>query len=636
MKTFTIFHFNEKQEQNMIYLTISKLEAMFRLQRLVTQSDCRFFQTGSIHPSQLIDITCHFENKYSVSNDHNARKRSLRAGQPIWHLVWWFDVTNPDQFHYYLLTNGYDEVRFPAEQKNLLRTENLEDLYNGDLLTFGRYVLGQYVEYQAHKINPVNGTLMTTAESYEYRYPEKTALFFKPKDFNYVVPPKDALEKSKEISAIFEQIRIDQNDIKDLKEGMPEYEVIRKRLESNRRRFNKHVDDANNVGERYENMELNNNSKVSLISKDHPNFRKDLDYFIIQKSLENDINVLHKQKDRLSRAFFLEFLSRSTNIENLDQMEHGGLVDLWLKIETRRITLYYNRLCENRSRKVRWTWYLREASQYDIRSQLRLAVKHMGRNTDELVKAIRAVHRMAGFRGVRHQLGKLLAKAKRDAKHAQPKLYSHLNLNMDLNYIRTIPITIHSMKQYHDECITASIKHERRKTIVAEREQKRASLRQSLRDSNDHFRKAPVAVLDEFINQHFNKIENIQVTNDDKVRFVIQHDAMDSKYLDFTKVQALHTAEDDLRVKTENMYEEDVPKWSLEKIESQSKARLRRERAEKRKAKEALTPQTKVKESTTKAKTAETSNKLSETDLTLIADDILTTETKIGIKDVIK
>lgn len=636
MTTFTIFHFYEKQEQNMIYLTISKLEAMFRLQRLVTQSDCRFFQTGSIHPSQLIDITCHFNEKYSVSNDHNARKRKLRAGEPIWHLVYWYDVTTPDQFHYYLLTNGYDEVKYPAEQKHLLISENLSDLYNGDLLTFGRYVLGQYVEYQSHKINPVNGTLVTSAESYEYRYPEKTALFFKPKAFNYLVPPKEALEKSKEISAIFEQIKIDQNDIKDLKEGMPEYEVIRKRLESNRRRFNKHVDDAKLVGERYENMELNNNSEVSLISENHPNFRKDLDYFIIQKSFENDINVLHKQKDRLSRAFFLEFLGRSTNIENLDQMEHGGLVDLWLKIETRRITLYYNRLCENRSRKVRWTWYLREASQYDIRSQLRLAVKHMGRNTDELVKAIRAVHRMAGFRGVRHQLGKLLAKAKRDAKHAQPKLYSHLNLNMDLNYIRTIPITIHSMKQYHDECITASIKHERRKQIIAEREQKRASLRQSLRESNDHFKKAPVAVLDEFINQHFNKIDNIQVTNDDKVRFIIQHDAMDGKYLDFTKVQSLHTAEDDLRVKTDNMYEEDVSKSTLEKIESQSKARLRRERMEKRKAKEALSPQTKTKSSTPKKKESDTAIQLTETELSQIADDLLTSETKIGVKDLIK
>lgn len=575
----------------MNYYTISKKEAMFRVQRLVASSGVRFFLVGEVNASQVADVIRLFQNKYNILADKNERKRLERAGEPIWHCVLWYDYINIGRMYYYLFTTGYKKPKdikksFDVEKKNaeLVAQERLKDLYGGDLLTFGRYVLGQYVDYESPYDKNTKGFQK------EYRHPEQFKDMFIPSLFNYVRTGnyyrtfKERMDKKKlrymseqhlPVTANLEAAPIDQtdtdlhtdNDIESLasfnteaeKELIaldqadnpksPEYIAADKMVRQLRyKQFH--------ALKGYAAFELNPMNDIELISDMHPNFRSDLNYEEIQQRVQNEINGLHKRVERISRPNFINELGKFVDAKTLHSLSHQGLKELWLNVQKRRIYLYYNRLCEDRTRTVRWTWYVRKNAMWDINQQMKYAIRHMGRGGDEFVRALRALYRMAGFHGVRHQIGRVIAKAKREAKHAFPKVFAGLDVPNTFGYITTIPITIHSLKEFHDECITASIKHYRTKTLIDEREARRGDFRKALR-AKPQMAQLPTYELDKLIDEEFSKWFTIKITAEDIYEFLKKHDDMNPKHLNLDAIRELATEELDRDVVSDH-YERHV------------------------------------------------------------------------------
>lgn len=570
----------------MVNYTISKKEAMFRIQRLVASSNVRFFAVGEVKASQIADIISHFQTKYNVQADKNERKRLDRAGKPIWHLVVWYDYVNIGTMYYYLFTTGYKKPKdakkaFDVDKLNaeLVEKERLKDLYGGDLLTFGRYVLGQYIDYESPYDKNTKGFPK------EYRHPETFNDMFIPQLFNYVrsgnyyksfaermdkIKQRYATEQHKATSPAVPSTTIDQTD-NDALLGIDPDSLEQLNIEADKELIA--TDDAVNTKspeyiaadkmvrkmrydqfvalKNYSKFELNPEKDIELLAEDHPNFRSDISYDEIQAIINTKISSLHRRVERISRESFINELAKFIEMKKLMDMSHKGLKDLWLNINKRRIYLYYNRLCEDRTRTVRWTWYVRKHPMYEINQQMKIAIKHMGRGGEEFVNKLRGLYRMAGFHGVRHQIGSTIAKAKREAKHAYPKVFNGLTMPNSFGYVTTIPITIHSLKQFHEECITASIKNYRLKLAIDERESKRGEMRKALRAESEHFSKMPVYELDKHINKVFESWLDIKVTAEDLYEFFKTHDEMNPKHLNLEAIQKLEKDDIDLGLESD-------------------------------------------------------------------------------------
>lgn len=570
----------------MVNYTISKKEAMFRIQRLVASSNARFFAVGEVNASQIGDIVSNFQTKYNILADKNERKRLDRAGQPIWHLVLWYDYVRIGVMYYYLFSTGYKKPKdakkaFDVEKLNaeLVEKERLKDLYSGDLLTFGRYVLGQYVDYESPYDKNTKGFPK------EYRHPESFNDMFIPQLFNYVrsgnyystfnermnkIKQRYASEQHKVVSPAVPSTTIDLNDIDPSLEIDPD-SIATLNIEADKELIA--ADDGDNTKsveykaadkiirkmrydqfvalKNYGKFELNPEKDIELLSENHPNFRSDISYEEIQGIINSKISSLNRRVERISRESFYNELGKHVEMKKLINMSHQGLKDLWLNINKRRIYLYFNRLCEDRTRTVRWTWYVRKHSMYEINQQMKYAIKHMGRGGDEFVKKLRNLYRMAGFHGVRHQIGSTIAKAKRDAKNAFPKVFNGLEMPNSFSYVTTIPITIHTMKEYHDECITASIKNLRLKLAIEERESKRGEMRKALRAESEHFSNMPTYELDKHIDELFNSWLDIKVTAEDLYEFFKKHDEMNPKHLNLGAIRNLEKEDYDLGLESD-------------------------------------------------------------------------------------
>lgn len=588
----------------MVNYTISKKEAMFRIQRLVASSNVRFFNVGEVNASQVGDIVSMFQTKYNIFADKNERKRLERAGQPIWHLVLWYDYVRIGVMNYYLFTTGFKKPKsekkvFDVEAMNaeLVEKEHLKDLYGGDLLTFGRYVLGQYIDYESPYDKSTKGFPK------EYRHPENFNDMFIPQLFNYVrsgnyyktftermnklkqryateqhnlngtplpssttasIDSEEALEVDSEsftnLNTEADKELIVSDDL--INTESAEYIAADKLVR--KMRYDQFVALKN-----YARFELNPEKDIELLSEHHPNFRSDLSYAEIHEIINSKIKSLQRRVERIGREAFINELAKHMEVKKLMNMSHQGLKDLWLNINKRRIYLYYNRLCEDRTRTVRWTWYVRKHSMYEINQQMKYAIKHMGRGGDEFVKKLENLYRMAGFHGVRHQIGSTIARAKREAKHAFPKVFNGLTLPNSFAYVTTIPITIFSLKQFHDECITASVKHLRLRLAINEREANRGNLRKALRDKSEHFKNMPTYELDKYIDQQFNDWLDIKVSAEDLYDFLKKHDDMNPKYLNLGGIADIEKDDID-RSLVSDLFEQHVSKMHKQGLDNNS------------------------------------------------------------------
>lgn len=567
----------------MINYTISKVEAMFRIQRLFANSNVRFFNVGEVNASQLTDVVGMFQDKYNILADKNERKRLERAGEPIWHCVLWYDYVNIGRMHYYLMSTGYTKPKDPKKAFDVVKRNqefvaehNLKDIYSGEHLTFGRYILGQYIDYESPYDKNTKGFPK------EHRHPEQFKEMLVPSLFNYVRTGnyystfKERMDKIKRrymteqhniVPPTLTSKPIDQTD-SELHTEMDENEELVLNIEADKELIGDDNEDITKSPEYiaadkiirkarydqfmavrgYASYELNPTKDIEILTDAHPNFRSDLNYEEIRERMNNEINGLYKRVERISREHFINQLSPYSDAKKLHNMSHQGLKDMWLSINKRRIHLHYNRLCEDRTRTVRWTWYVRKNTMFEFNQQMKNAIKHMNRGGDEFVNALSALYRMAGFHGVRHQIGRMIAKAKRDAKHAFPKVFNGLEIPNKFGYVTTIPITIFTCKQFHDECITASIKHLHMRKVIEMREQQRGKLREALRAESEHFAKMPTYALDKHINEQFQKWVEVKITAEDLFDFLRRYDDMNPKHLNFSRFKDLEKDQIDVDV----------------------------------------------------------------------------------------
>lgn len=554
---------------------------MYRMQRLFASSNVRFFKQGEVSISQLTDIVSVFQEKHNVLADHNTRKRLERAGEPIWHCVLWYDYVKIGHLSFYLFTTGYSSPKsekkaFDVSQKNaeLVRKEGLKDIYNGDHLTFGRYILGQYIDYES----PYDKR--TTGYPKEHRHPEMFKDMLNPKVFNYArqgeyyntlqsrlkkLKSRYATEQHQILSPVpvvsesdlkendlhtemedFNSVEINNEIVPDLNIESDLINTKTKEFIAADKLIKELIKNQHKANMKYASYELRPKTKLNLINEHHPNFRTDIDYAVVRERLNNQIRNLHSKVERISREDLINQLSNTVDIQQLYKMSHKGLKELWVEMNKRRVELLFNRLCEDRTRTVRWTWYVRKKVIYDINQEMKYAIKHMGRGGNEFVRKVNSLYKMVGFHGVRYQVGVLSSKFKREAKHAFPKVFKSLSLPKSLGYVTTIPITITTCKQFHDECITASIKNIYIQKKIKLREEYRDEMRKIMRQ-NDQYKDSPIEEIDHIINENYKKqfIDTIKVDSNDLYEFLRLYEEMNPKHTNFTKFNDLDQTNQD-------------------------------------------------------------------------------------------
>lgn len=159
--------------------------------------------------------------------------------------------------------------------------------------------------------------------------------------------------------------------------------------------------------------------------------------------------------------------------------------------------------------KIRWTWFIKQSSMKDWEKRLDQAIILYPKRPMEYEKAMHDIFRHVGFRGVRKQIGILSGRYHRRMRLTYPQTHQNATRPRALGFIRIFAKSYANFKEFHDACITESIKWIKELELQEQHKQNRIVLRKRIRESDVKYKDLTNAQIDEIINQQKFKITEI-------------------------------------------------------------------------------------------------------------------------------
>jgi hypothetical protein len=157
MVTFILCTKNRWFVHFMITYAIKTTECLQALLHHVTNLKSRYWMSSTISIDRVNVVLPKLIEKYKLDLDFNERRNTRKRGEPVWSMVVTYNPREPEYLSFWLLTTGYHESKYASADllsnvsklnKELIYSENLKPIITSnkhELLTFGNYVLGQYV-----------------------------------------------------------------------------------------------------------------------------------------------------------------------------------------------------------------------------------------------------------------------------------------------------------------------------------------------------------------------------------------------------------------------------------------------------------------------------------------------------------
>lgn len=462
----------------MITYTIKTSHCMQAILDCVAKGRNRFWMTSTIPTDKVNHVLPKLIAKYNLQQENQTRKNDLRLGRPIWSLIVNYDPSEVGYITFWLFCTGYritaNTSKAHNEDIDLLNTrlKREENLMN--VITQNPNELIKFKEYVLGQYVIYDD--MKDSLSKEYLTPSRFGVPLVQSKFN-AQGKSDAALSIQSIDGSNDSISLGSAVAKSDEQ---KYEAIKK-----------------NFG------------------------------FLYLKDMDKDKSYNYGQA--------IAELRKSYGVKVEPNTPYNEVMRLLFKHYNRTNNRYLHIFKRKSKKSVRFTWYFTQEYLDRLALEMRRKLIDIPKNPDGFEQSFKRLYSRGNFHGVRHQIGLINAKVRSDLKRNYPNIYSKLSFPAKLHYVRFSPNPYTKFKEFHNDCIIASITLEKMKQQEELRKVHNRKLRKVIRASSDELKEASVTTINMLINQtQPNKYEEFDISSEDIINFIQRYKIMDPSFISDT------------------------------------------------------------------------------------------------------
>ncbi|NWK51900.1 hypothetical protein HYG89_04880 [Acinetobacter sp. SwsAc5] len=444
----------------------------------VSVGNCRYWMTSTIPTEKVNSVIPKLISKYSLDLNQDQRYQLSRQGKPIWTLIVNYNPSEVGYLTFWLFTTGFKSTDRSSKKLNedvgLLNTrlKREENLMN--VITQNPNELIKFKEYVLGQYVIYDD--MKDSLSKEYLTPSRFGVPLVQSKFN-AQGKSDAALSIRSIDGSNDSISLGSAVAKSDEQ---KYESIKK-----------------NFG------------------------------FLYLKDMDKDKSYNYDQA--------IAELHKSYGVKVEPNTPYNEVMRLLFKHYNRTNNRYLHIFKRKSKKSVRFTWYFTQEYLDRLALEMRRKLIDIPKNPDGFEQSFKRLYSRGNFHGVRHQIGLINAKVRSDLKRNYPNIYSKLSFPTKLHYVRFSPNPYTKFKEFHNDCIIASITLEKMKQQEELRKVHNRKLRKVIRASSDELKEASVTTINMLINQtEPNKYENFDITAEDIINFIQRYKVMDPIFISDT------------------------------------------------------------------------------------------------------
>lgn len=462
----------------MIIYTIKTSDCMQAILNSIAVNKSRYWMTSTIPTDKVNLVIPRLIEKYSLDLEPNERRYRLRDGKPVWTLIVNYNANEIGYLTFWLFCTGYRVT--PRSSKS----------HNIDV-----NLLNNRLKHDENLMNVITQNPNELIKFKEYVFGQ------------YIIyeDMKDEISKEYLTPSRF---------------GVP---IVQSQLnaqnKSNTALSIKPIDGSNGTLALGNAVSKSDENKYEAIKN---NFG-----FLYLKELDKNKDYNYDQA--------VAELRKSYGVKVEPHTSYNDVMQLLFKHYNRTNNRYLHIFKRKSKKSIRFTWYFSQEYLDRFALELRRKIINIPKNPEAFENSLKRFFSRGNFHGVRHQIGLINAKVRSDIKKNYPNIYSRLTFPTKLHYVRFSPKPYNKFKDFHNDCIIASITLEKMKQHEEIKKVHNRKLRKVIRASNEELNKASVTTINMLINKsEQNKYEEFIIDTNEVISFIKRYKIMDPTFISET------------------------------------------------------------------------------------------------------
>lgn len=462
----------------MIAYTIKTSDCLQAILNSVTVGNCRYWMSSTIPIDKVNIVIPKLISKYSLDLSNDQRYQLSRQGKPIWTLIVNYNPSEVGYLTFWLFTTGYKVTDRSSKSQNEevdglnTRLKREENLMN--VITQNPNELIKFKEYVLGQYIIYDD--MKSDVSKEYLTPSRFGVPLLQGHFN-------ARNKSSESLSI------------------------------------KSIDGSNDM--------LSLGSAVSKTDQEKYESIKKNFGFLYLKELDQNKSYNYDQA--------IAELNKSYGVKVAADTPYNDVMKLLFKHYNRTNNRYLHIFKRKSKKSVHFTWYFSQEYLDRLALELRRKTIDIPKNPEAFEHSFKRLFSRGNYHGVRHQIGMISAKLRTNLKHNYPNIYNKLSFPTKLHYVRFSANPYNNFKEFHNDCIIASITLEKIKKREELKKVQNRKLRKIIRANSEELKEASVTTINMLINKSAkDKFEKFDITEEEVINFISRYKVMDPSFISDT------------------------------------------------------------------------------------------------------